>query len=147
MRITCDRCGKDRMLNEAHVKRSDMLIRDIFARMRHGGCGGRAGKVELLTGIGRLPPPLLKAPTSRVLSVGFKVRLRGAENRRHKLDHFIELKRLLDKAGIAINARAQVFLRHRTHNNAWNVALRFVSAHRPKQINGVEDWHHKIGNN
>ena len=28
-----------------------MLIRDIIARMRHDGCGGRAGKVELLTGI------------------------------------------------------------------------------------------------
>jgi hypothetical protein len=51
MRITCDQCGKDRMLNEAHMKRSDVLIRDIIARMRHDGCGGRAGKVELLTGI------------------------------------------------------------------------------------------------
>jgi hypothetical protein len=28
-----------------------MPIRDIIARMRHNGCGGRAGKVELLTGI------------------------------------------------------------------------------------------------
>ena len=28
-----------------------MLIRDIIARMRHDGCGGRTGKVELLTGI------------------------------------------------------------------------------------------------
>jgi hypothetical protein len=28
-----------------------MLIRDIIARMRHDGCGGRAGKAELLTGI------------------------------------------------------------------------------------------------
>jgi hypothetical protein len=51
MRITCDRCGKDRMLNEAHMKRSDVPIRDIIARMRHDGCGGRAGRVELLTGI------------------------------------------------------------------------------------------------
>jgi hypothetical protein len=49
MRITCDRCGKDRMLNEAHTPKGDMLIRDIIARMRHEGCGGRAGKVELLT--------------------------------------------------------------------------------------------------
>ena len=39
------------MLNEAHMKRSDMPIRDIIARMRHDGCGGRAGKAELLTGI------------------------------------------------------------------------------------------------
>jgi hypothetical protein len=28
-----------------------MLIRDIIDRMRHDGCGGRAGRVELLTGI------------------------------------------------------------------------------------------------
>ena len=28
-----------------------MLIRDILAKMRHDGCGGRAGTVELLTGI------------------------------------------------------------------------------------------------
>jgi hypothetical protein len=53
VRITCDRCGKDRMLNEAHAppRQRDMLIRDIIARMRHDGCGGRAGRVELLTGI------------------------------------------------------------------------------------------------
>ncbi len=44
MRITCDRCGKDRMLNEAHMQRSDMPIRNIIARMRHDGCGGRAGR-------------------------------------------------------------------------------------------------------
>ena len=48
MRITCDRCGKDRMLNEAHTPQGDMPIRDIIARMRHDGCGGRAGKVDLL---------------------------------------------------------------------------------------------------
>jgi hypothetical protein len=28
-----------------------MLIRDIITRMRHDGCGGRAGKVELMTSI------------------------------------------------------------------------------------------------
>ena len=28
-----------------------MLIRDILDRMRHDGCGGRAGRAELLTGI------------------------------------------------------------------------------------------------
>jgi hypothetical protein len=51
MWITCDRRGKDRMLSETHTPQGDMLIRDIIARMRHDGCGGRAGKVELLTGI------------------------------------------------------------------------------------------------
>jgi hypothetical protein len=39
MRITCDRCGKDRMLNEAHAAQSDMPIREILKRMRHDGCG------------------------------------------------------------------------------------------------------------
>jgi hypothetical protein len=50
-RITCDRCGRDRMFSEAHAAQGDMLIRDILKRMRHDGCGGRPGRVELLTGI------------------------------------------------------------------------------------------------
>ena len=49
--IRCDRCGKDRFLVETHFARREMLLRDIIKRMRHDGCGGRAGKVELLTGI------------------------------------------------------------------------------------------------
>jgi hypothetical protein len=28
-----------------------MQLREIIKRMRHDGCGGRAGKVELLTGV------------------------------------------------------------------------------------------------
>jgi hypothetical protein len=51
MRIRCDRCGKDRFLVETHFDRRDMLLRDIIRRARHDGCGGRAGKVEMLTGI------------------------------------------------------------------------------------------------
>ena len=51
MRITCDRCGKDRMLSETHAPRSDLPIREIIKRMRHDDCGGRPGRVELLTGI------------------------------------------------------------------------------------------------
>jgi hypothetical protein len=51
MRIECDCCGNVRMLNETYMRRRDMLIRDILARMRHEGCGGREGKVELVTGI------------------------------------------------------------------------------------------------
>jgi hypothetical protein len=49
LKITCDRCGKDRMVNEVHQR--DMPIRVLLARARHDGCGGRAGRVELLTGI------------------------------------------------------------------------------------------------
>jgi hypothetical protein len=51
MRVVCDRCGKVRMINETHTPQRAMLIRDIIAKMRHDGCGGRAGKVELITGI------------------------------------------------------------------------------------------------
>ena len=50
MRVTCDRCSQQRMFSETHSAQGDMLIRDIIARMRHDGCGGRTGKVELLTG-------------------------------------------------------------------------------------------------
>ena len=51
MRIECDRCGKVQMINEVHFARPKMPIRAILAKMRHDGCGGRAGKAELLTGI------------------------------------------------------------------------------------------------
>ena len=56
MRITCDRCGKDRMRNEAHARQRDMLIRDVIARMRHDGCGGQPGR-------SRSPPS--RAPAAR----------------------------------------------------------------------------------
>jgi hypothetical protein len=41
------------MLNEAHApeRQRDMPIRVLLARMRHDGCGGRPGRVELMTGI------------------------------------------------------------------------------------------------
>ena len=51
LRITCDRCGKDRLVNEAHAPWRDRTLRQILSRMRHDGCGGLAGKAELLTGI------------------------------------------------------------------------------------------------
>ena len=44
LRIECDRCGKVQMINEAHFARPDMPIRAILAKMRHDGCGGRAGR-------------------------------------------------------------------------------------------------------
>jgi hypothetical protein len=47
MRITCDRCGKVQMVNRWR----DRTLRAILARMRHDGCGGLAGKAELLSGI------------------------------------------------------------------------------------------------
>jgi hypothetical protein len=39
------------MVNEAHTAHRDLPIRDIIAKIRHDGCGGRAGKVELVTGL------------------------------------------------------------------------------------------------
>jgi hypothetical protein len=51
VRVTCERCGQERMFSQTHSAQSHMPIRDIIERMRHDGCGGGAGKVELLTGI------------------------------------------------------------------------------------------------
>jgi hypothetical protein len=51
LRIECDRCGKLQMVNQAHMRWDNLPIRDIIAKMRHDGCGGRAGRAELLTGI------------------------------------------------------------------------------------------------
>ena len=51
LRVTCERCGQERMFNEAHSAQAHMKLRDILSRMRHDGCGGRAGKAELITGI------------------------------------------------------------------------------------------------
>ena len=33
MRVTCGRCGQQRMFSETHSPQGDMLIRDIIARM------------------------------------------------------------------------------------------------------------------
>ena len=41
LRIQCDRCGKVQMVNEAHARWRERSLRDIIARMRHDGCGGR----------------------------------------------------------------------------------------------------------
>jgi hypothetical protein len=42
MRVTCERCGQERMFNEAHAAQHRVMpLRDIIARMRHDGCGGR----------------------------------------------------------------------------------------------------------
>jgi hypothetical protein len=38
------------MVNQAHQRWDNMPLRDIIDRMCHDGCGGRAGKAELLTG-------------------------------------------------------------------------------------------------
>ena len=37
MRVTCDRCGKDRMLNVAHMteRQRGIVLRVLLSRMRH----------------------------------------------------------------------------------------------------------------
>ena len=51
LRITCDRCGKVQFVNEAHAQSwRDRTLRQILARMRHDGCGGLAGRAQLLSG-------------------------------------------------------------------------------------------------
>jgi hypothetical protein len=47
-RIECERCGKTQMVNQLHAPHGDLPLRQILARMRHGG---GAAKAELLTGI------------------------------------------------------------------------------------------------
>jgi hypothetical protein len=51
LRVECDRCGQAQLVNQAHAPRGDMPIRTILDRMRHDGCGGRAGKAELTAGV------------------------------------------------------------------------------------------------
>jgi hypothetical protein len=50
LRVVCERCGDDTLFSETNSARDNMLIRDMLALMRHEGCGGRAGKAELITG-------------------------------------------------------------------------------------------------
>ena len=69
LRIECDRCGKVRMLNEAHVTtgQRNIPLRDFLARARHEGCGGQALRAELLTGSEGVSSPVrrvvLKSPS------------------------------------------------------------------------------------
>ena len=51
LRVECERCGKVQMVNQVHQRWDTVPIRDILAKMRDDGCGGGAGKAELLTGI------------------------------------------------------------------------------------------------
>jgi len=67
LRIECDRCGKVQMVNEAHARwPRNRKLRDVMARMRHEGCGGRPAKAELLTGIEGVSSP----PVRRIVLAG-----------------------------------------------------------------------------
>jgi hypothetical protein len=45
------------MVNEAHVTpgQRNMPLRDFLVRARHEGCGGRAAKAKLMTGVEAAP--------------------------------------------------------------------------------------------
>jgi hypothetical protein len=49
--VTCKRCGRERVVNEAQTSWRDLLLRTILARMRHDGCGGLPARAELVTGV------------------------------------------------------------------------------------------------
>jgi hypothetical protein len=68
LRITCDRCGKQRMVKEVHAGpwREWTPLRQILARMRHDGSGGLAGKAELTTGV----EGASSRPVRRILLMG-----------------------------------------------------------------------------
>jgi hypothetical protein len=51
LRVTCKRCGQERLFNEAHSAQRVLPIRTILDRMRHDGCGGGVGKADLVTRI------------------------------------------------------------------------------------------------
>jgi hypothetical protein len=59
LRIECDRCGKVQIISQIHMPRAEMAIRDILARARHDGCGGRAAKRSWS------PPPTPPAAAAR----------------------------------------------------------------------------------
>jgi hypothetical protein len=44
--------SRTEMVSETHLKHDgDLPIRDLLNRVRHDGCGGRAGSAELLTAL------------------------------------------------------------------------------------------------
>jgi len=53
LRIECDRCNTIRLFDEAHLSPGERatLLRIFLARVRHEGCGGRAGRAELLSDV------------------------------------------------------------------------------------------------
>jgi hypothetical protein len=51
LKVSCERCGKERVVNEMHASWRHVRLDVILRRMRHKDCGGLPGKVELLTGI------------------------------------------------------------------------------------------------
>jgi hypothetical protein len=56
LRIECDRCGRVQVISEVHATNGqrNMPLLDLLSLSRHRGCGGRAARVELVTGVERV---------------------------------------------------------------------------------------------
>jgi hypothetical protein len=68
LRIECSRCGLEKYMAETHATlagHGDRIIGEIIERMRHDGCGGQAGLVELITAI-----PGASRPVRRIVLLG-----------------------------------------------------------------------------
>jgi hypothetical protein len=65
LRIECGRCGREKYMAETHATlagHGDRIIGEIIERMRHDGCGGQPGLVELVTSI-----PGASRPVRRII--------------------------------------------------------------------------------
>jgi hypothetical protein len=52
LKVTCARCGKEWMINEASAPwHIHSPLSAILARMRHDGCGGLPARAELLSSV------------------------------------------------------------------------------------------------
>jgi hypothetical protein len=53
LRIACQHCGQEVTRNEIHMTEHQrgIVLRVLISRMRHEGCGGRAARAELLSGV------------------------------------------------------------------------------------------------
>ena len=59
LRMECERCGRDRVVNQVHMPAiwEDVTLEKIVARLHHEGCGGRAKVVELATHVAGVSQP------------------------------------------------------------------------------------------
>ncbi len=69
---------------------------------------------------------------------------RAIEDRRDQLHHGGKLERLSDVSDIPSDARTYDRLRHRSHDDARNTALRLVRLHRQDQAGAVENRRHVV---
>jgi hypothetical protein len=79
MRITCDRCGKDRMLNEVHTPplQRAVTLRILIDHMRHDGCRSCCERAEVTGSTPGPAGPEAQAAQDRA-GEAHRTRLRGS---------------------------------------------------------------------